>query len=87
MAAMIRDVREPHLDKLDKVLGRTDPLLYRRGNFNGTFDDLICQALLAERDVEIALSPGFRWGASLLPGQEITAAIYTIRRPSPILRR
>ena len=72
MAAMIRDVREPHLDKLDKVLGRTDSLLYRRGNFNGTFDDLICQALLAERDVEIALSPGFRWGASLLPGQEIT---------------
>ena len=67
-----RDVREPHLDKLDKVLGRTDSLLYRRGNFNGTFDDLICQALLAERDVEIALSPGFRWGASLLPGQEIT---------------
>ena len=72
MAAMIRDVREPHLDKLDKVLGRTDSLLYRRGNFSGTFDDLICQALLAERDAEIALSPGFRWGSSLLPDQEIT---------------
>ena len=72
MAAMIREVRAPHRDKLDKVLGRTDSLLYRRGNFNGTFDDLICQALLAERDAEIALSPGFRWGASLLPGQEIT---------------
>ncbi|MCW5735711.1 MAG: thiosulfohydrolase SoxB [Enhydrobacter sp.] len=73
MAAMIREVREPHLGTLDKVLGQTDSLLYRRGNFNGTFDDLICQALLVERDVEIALSPGFRWGASLLPGQEITS--------------
>ncbi len=53
-------------------MGTTDSLLYRRGNFNGTFDDLICQAMLEERDAQIALSPGFRWGASLLPGQEIT---------------
>ena len=72
MAAMIREIRIPHAAALDAVLGRTDSLLYRRGNFNGTFDDLICQALLAERDAEIALSPGFRWGASLLPGQDIT---------------
>jgi S-sulfosulfanyl-L-cysteine sulfohydrolase len=72
IAAMVREARAPHLDRLDKVLGRTESLLYRRGNFAGTFDDLLCDALIAERDAEIALSPGFRWGASLLPGQEIT---------------
>ena len=72
MAAMIGAIREPHQDKLLRVLGRTESLLYRRGNFNGTFDDLICQALLVERDVEIALSPGFRWGASLPSNQDIT---------------
>ena len=71
VAALVREIRAPHQDALGKVLGRTDSLLYRRGNFAGTFDDLICQALIAERDVEIALSPGFRWGSSLLPGQEI----------------
>jgi sulfur-oxidizing protein SoxB len=71
MAARIRAVRAPHEAMLSEVIGRTDTLLYRRGNFNGTFDDLICDALLAERDAEIALSPGFRWGTSLLPGQEI----------------
>jgi S-sulfosulfanyl-L-cysteine sulfohydrolase len=71
MATMIREIRVPYETSLHEVLGRTDSLLYRRGNFNGTFDDLICQALLAERDAEIALSPGFRWGSSLLPGQEI----------------
>ena len=54
------------------MVGRTETLLYRRGNFNGTLDDVICDALLAERDAEIALSPGFRWGDSLLPGQDIT---------------
>ncbi|MBS0524297.1 MAG: thiosulfohydrolase SoxB [Proteobacteria bacterium] len=72
LTALVYEAREPYSDKLDKVLGRTEALLYRRGNFNGTFDDLICQALLAERDAEIALSPGFRWGSSLLPGQDIT---------------
>ena len=55
-----------------EVIGKTETLLYRRGNFNGTLDDVICDALLAERDAEIALSPGFRWGNSLLPGQDIT---------------
>lgn len=72
MAALIEKIRAPHAKELDRVLGRTESLLYRRGNFNGTFDDLICQALLEERDAEIALSPGFRWGSSLPPGAEIT---------------
>ena len=54
------------------MIGRTETLLYRRGNFNGTLDDVICDALLAERDAEIALSPGFRWGTSVLPEQDIT---------------
>ena len=72
MAALIKKIRAPHEKRLRHVLGRADNLLYRRGNFNGTFDDLICNALLQERDAEIALSPGFRWGSSILPGQEIT---------------
>ncbi|CAA7615614.1 Sulfur oxidation protein SoxB [Magnetospirillum sp. LM-5] len=72
MAGLIAKIRAPHQDVLGKVLARTDGLLYRRGNFNGSFDDLICQALLDERDAEIALSPGFRWGSSLPPGADIT---------------
>jgi sulfur-oxidizing protein SoxB len=72
VAARIRGVRGPHERMLNETIGRTETLLYRRGNFNGTLDDVICDALLAERDAEIALSPGFRWGNSLLPGQEIT---------------
>lgn len=72
-AALVDKIRAPYKDKLGEVVGETDTLLYRRGNFNGTFDDLICQALLERRDAQIALSPGFRWGASLLPGQQITA--------------
>lgn len=72
MKAVVDRLRAPYAGELSRVLGRTESLLYRRGNFNGTFDDLICDALLAERDAEIALSPGFRWGATLLPGQDIT---------------
>ena len=68
MAAKIAAIRAPHENMLGEVVGRTETLLYRRGNFNGTLDDVICDALLAERDAEIALSPGFRWGNSLLPG-------------------
>jgi S-sulfosulfanyl-L-cysteine sulfohydrolase len=72
MAAKIKSIRAPHEAMLDEVLGTTESLLYRRGNVNGTLDDVICDALIAERDAEIALSPGFRWGTSLLPGQAIT---------------
>ena len=72
MAAKIKEMRAPHETMLREVVGRTETLLYRRGNFNGTLDDVVCDALLAERDAEVALSPGFRWGTSLLPGQEIT---------------
>ncbi|MGD0639658.1 MAG: thiosulfohydrolase SoxB [Roseiarcus sp.] len=72
MTAKIEAVRQPFAAELARPLGRTESLLYRRGNFNGTFDDLICQAILEERDAEIALSPGFRWGTSLLSGQDVT---------------
>ncbi len=72
MTKKIAEVRAPFAADLGRVLGRTESLLYRRGNFNGTFDDLICQALLEERDAEIALSPGFRWGTSVLAGQDLT---------------
>ncbi len=72
MQAMIAKVRAPFADELARVVGRTESLLYRRGNFNGTIDDVICDALLEERDAEIALSPGFRWGTTLLPGADIT---------------
>ncbi len=72
MSRMIDGLRAPFEAELAEVLGVTDSLLYRRGNFNGTWDDLICNALIGEMDVDIALSPGFRWGPSLIPGQEIT---------------
>ena len=72
MTALIDAERAPYEDKLSEVIGQTESLLYRRGNFNGSWDDLICDALLSERDAEIALSPGVRWGPSLIPGQDIT---------------
>jgi S-sulfosulfanyl-L-cysteine sulfohydrolase len=72
MTAAIAAARAPYANELAREVGRADSLLYRRSNFNGTFDDLICAALLQERDAEIALSPGFRWGTSVLPGQSIT---------------
>src|SRR6478736_5841267 len=72
MAAAVTKARAPYAQELSRVVGRAESLLYRRGNFNGTFDDLVCAALLKERDAEIALSPGFRWGTSVLPGQAIT---------------
>ena len=72
MAQKINDIRAPYAEMLSEELAVTDSLLYRRGNFNGTFDDLLCQGMMQERDTQIALSPGFRWGPSLLPGMAIT---------------
>jgi S-sulfosulfanyl-L-cysteine sulfohydrolase len=72
MQALIDRHRAPYLAKLTEPLGVTEGLLYRRGNFNGSFDQLILNALMKEKDAPIAFSPGFRWGTSLLPGQAIT---------------
>ncbi|MCL3880820.1 thiosulfohydrolase SoxB [Marivita sp. GX14005] len=72
MTALIDEQRAPYEAELKEVIGQTDSLLYRRGNFDGSWDNLICDALLSEREAEIALSPGVRWGPSLIPGQDIT---------------
>lgn len=72
VAALVTAIRAPHDTMLATELARSEMLLYRRGNFAGTFDDLICEALIEQRDAELCLSPGFRWGATLLPGQSIT---------------
>ena len=69
---VIDEQRAPYLDQLTEVIGQTDSVLYRRGNFNGSWDDLICDALLSEREADIAMSPGVRWGPSLIPGDDIT---------------
>jgi len=71
MNAYIQQVRTPYEAKLGEKLATTEGLLYRRGNFNGTFDQLILDAMLAVKGAEIGFSPGFRWGTSLLPGQAI----------------
>ncbi len=72
MAALISKVRAPFAAKLDEKLAVTDGLLYRRGNFNGSWDQLICDALMDVQGADLAFSPGFRWGTSLLPGDTIT---------------
>ena len=72
MARYIREVRAPYETPLSERLAVTEGLLYRRGNFNGTWDEVILEALLAEKEAEIAFSPGFRWGTTLLPGETIT---------------
>jgi sulfur-oxidizing protein SoxB len=72
MATLIRKVRAPHEQKLAEVLAVTEGTLYRRGNFNGSGDQLLLDALMEVRGAEIAFSPGFRWGTSLLAGQPIT---------------
>ncbi|MGA1645455.1 MAG: thiosulfohydrolase SoxB [bacterium] len=72
MTAYIQSVREPYEQQLNEQLAMTEDTLYRRGNFNGTFDQVICDALMQELNAPIAFSPGFRWGVSILPGQPIT---------------
>ena len=72
MTELISKIRSPFENECNRVIGQTESLLYRRGNFNGTWDDVICDAIMEQRDTEISLSPGFRWGTTLLPGQKIT---------------
>ena len=72
MQALITKIRAPYADKLAQPLAVTEGLLYRRGNFNGSWDQLLCDALMDTQGAEIAFSPGFRWGTSLLPGEVIT---------------
>ena len=72
MDALIAKLRAPHEARLAERLAVTDGLLYRRGNFNGSWDQLVCDALIDVQDAQIAFSPGFRWGTSLLPGDVIT---------------
>lgn len=72
MAALIEKVRQPYAAQLAEKLAVTDGLLYRRGNFNGSWDQLVCDALMDVQGADIALSPGFRWGTTLLPGDTIT---------------
>jgi sulfur-oxidizing protein SoxB len=72
MTALIQKIRKPFESKLQEQLAVTDSLLYRRGNFNGSFDQVILDGLMAQKNAEIAFSPGFRWGTTLLPGQAIT---------------
>ena len=72
MQAYIEKTRAPYKDKLEEKLAVSEETLYRRGNFNGTFDQVICDALRKINDAQVSLSPGFRWGTSVLPGQTIT---------------
>ena len=72
MSALIKKIRAPYESKLAEKLAVTDGLLYRRGNFNGSFDQVILDGLLKQKNAEISFSPGFRWGTSLLPGESIT---------------
>lgn len=72
MKKQVDAVRAPYESELNRVIGQTETMLYRRGNFNGTWDDLICEGLIEQRDAELSFSPGFRWGSTLLPEQDIT---------------
>jgi sulfur-oxidizing protein SoxB len=72
MAALIRRIRAPYETRLRERLAVSESLLYRRGTFNGSFDEILLDALLKRLDTEVAFSPGFRWGVTIVPGQEIT---------------
>jgi sulfur-oxidizing protein SoxB len=72
MVRLIRDIRATHEARLGERLAVSETLLYRRGNFNGSFDEILLDALLKHFDAEVAFSPGFRWGVTIVPGQEIT---------------
>ena len=72
MQKYIDEVRAPYKDKLEEQLATAEETLFRRGNFNGTFDQVICDALRKVNDAQVSLSPGFRWGTTVLPGQAIT---------------
>ena len=72
MTALISKVRAPYEDECNRIIGEAETLLYRRGNFGGPWDNVICDAIIQNRDTEISLSPGFRWGTTILPGQKIT---------------
>ena len=72
MKAYIEKVRKPFLKDINRVIATTDVTLFRRGNFNGSFDQIICDALRVVKGADVSLSPGFRWGTSVMPGQEIT---------------
>ncbi|HYP68520.1 MAG TPA: thiosulfohydrolase SoxB [Thiobacillaceae bacterium] len=72
MDALITKIRSPYESKLNEKLAVTEDLLYRRGNFNGTYDQMICDALMKVKGADAAFSPGFRWGTTLLPGEVIT---------------
>jgi sulfur-oxidizing protein SoxB len=72
MEALIKKIRAPYEAKLNEVLAYTEDTLYRRGNFNGTWDEIICQALIEAKGADAAFSPGVRWGTSILPGEPIT---------------
>jgi sulfur-oxidizing protein SoxB len=72
MNALIDKVRAPHKAKLEEKLAVSEGLLYRRGNFNGSWDQLILDAIMEVQGADIGFSPGFRWGTTILPGQAIT---------------
>jgi len=72
MTALLAKVRAPYRAKLEERLAVSEGLLYRRGNFNGSWDQLILDAMMEVKGADLAFSPGFRWGTSLLPGQAIT---------------